>query len=371
MRQGASLLITSSLAFALLGACHTSAPTSATPTSTALEVTLVPTIPTGTLPPTQTLIPTSTQVPTQTPWPTATALPIPTLITHTWQAGPVLMQYASTSGDGGIPFYNGIPTVLYVDGTFITGKWNTNHAEIMQGKLNRKETCALLNAIDQTGFFSLAPEEWFWNAARAQYDGYAVGEGAPGVILDARAWVTQTVNFYELDILLDVLKDEPDTVKSRYVPKAIRDVYALEAYLRARPLKRYAPDRFLFTVTSYGKWTEGKDWPKWPLSFPLSTLISPTVLYEWQLVPYAIEGPEVTWLYKKYYQHIPSYDGVNFNEDGVAYSVTAFPLLPMESFNGRVNYELTIPSADVPITTTTMTCYPTDGVLPIPAESER
>lgn len=76
----------------------------------------------------------------------------------------------------------------------------------------------------------------------------------------------------------------------------------------------------------------------------------------------------MTWLYKKYYQHIPSYDGVNFNEDGVAYSVTAFPLLPMESFNGRVNYELTIPSADVPITTTTMTCYPTDGVLPIPDE---
>ena len=267
-----------------------------------------------------------------------------------------------------MPFNTGVPTILYTNGTLITGKWETDHMEIMQGKLSRKEACALLNTIDQTGFFNLAPEDWMSNAYRAQYDGYAVGEGAPAAIIDVQAWVTQTVSFYELGILLDVLKEEPDSVKDRYVPKAIRDVEALKVYLRPKTLKPYVPDRLLLTVTSYGQWTEGKDWPKWPLSTPLSVLISPTVLYTGQLVPHVIEGPEATWLYRKYYQQLPIYDGADFNEDDFAYNVAAIPLLPLESFNAKASGELTIPSADVPITTTTMTCYPTDGVLPIPDE---
>lgn len=369
MRQGASLFITSMLAFALLGACNASTSISPTPTSTATQATSTPILATSTILPTETRTPTSTQVPTPTPWPTATPLPIPPLITHTWQAGPVLIRYASGYGDGGMPVDLAIPTILYADGTIITGKLGTNYTEIMQGKLSRKEVCALLNTIDQTGFFKLTLEEWRWDSYQAQVNDFSIGDGLPVSIIDVQTWMTQTVAFNDLDILTDESKEKLDPVKDRYPPKAIRDVKALKVYLQLKSLKRYMPDRLLLTVTSYGQWTEGKDWPKWPLSSPLSTLISSTVLYTGQLVPHAIiQGPEALWLYKKYYQQRFIYDGANFNEDDFAYNVSAIPLLPLESFNAKASGELTIPSSDVPITTTTLTCYPTDGVLPIPDE---
>ena len=367
MLKGTQLLITSLLTFALLGACHASTPIP-TPTATAIEATLTPAIPTNTPPPTHTPIPTSTQVPTETPWPTATALPIPPLITHTWQAGAVLVQYAALGGDGGMPFDIGVPTTLYTNGTIITWRRESEHLEVMQGRLSHKEVCAFLNTIDQTGFLNLAQQDWMQNTYQAEYDGYAVGEGAPSSVISVRAWVTQTVSFYELGILLNVLKDEPNSVKDRYVPGAIRTVYALRDYLQAKSLKRYVPDRLLLIVNSYGRWTEGKDWPKWPLSAPLSALISPTILYEGQLVPHAIEGRQAASLYQNYYQQLPYFGGVGFNENGIAYNVVAFPLFPMESFYGRTHYEHTLPSSDIPITTITMTCYPADGVLPIPDE---
>ena len=367
MLKGTQLLITSLLTFALLGACNASASIPPTPTITATKVTLTPTIATSTFTPTETFTPTSTLVPTQTPWPTATPLPISPLITHTWQAGPVLVQYASEFGDVG-PYDIHVPTTLYTDGTIITWRRESEHLEIMQGKLSHKEVCAFLNTIDQTGFFNLAQQNWMQNTYQAEYDGYAVGEGAISSVIDVRVWVTQTVGFYGLDTLLDVLKDEPNSVKDRYVPRAIRAVYALRDYLQAKPLKRYVPDRLLLIVNSYGQWTEGKDWPKWPLSAPLSTLISPTILYEGQLVQHAIEGTQAASLYQNYYQQLHYSGGVGFNENGIAYNVVAFPLLPMESFYGRTHYELTLPSSDIPITTTTLTCYPADGVLPIPDE---
>ncbi|MCL4505729.1 MAG: hypothetical protein M1434_01285 [Chloroflexi bacterium] len=260
----------------------------------------------------------------------------------------------------------GVPTILYTNGTFITGQLSDNHIEIMQGKFSRKEVCALLNTLDQTGFLNLASQDWDQNTNRAQYEGVMADEGAPSTIIEVNAWLTQTVSFYELNLLLNVLKGQPDSVKDRYVPKVIRDTDSLLAHTEPRTLTSFVPNRLALVVRSYGQRTYAKDYLKWPLSLPLSKLISSTLENVDQIVPRAIEGPEATWFYRQFYQHVRFTDGVSFSENGVAYSINAFPLFPFETFAGRVAGEYSIPSSDVPITTTPMTCYPADGVLPIP-----
>jgi hypothetical protein len=226
--------------------------------------------------------------------------------------------------------------------------------------------CAVLNTIDQTGFLNLAPQEWMWNTYHAQSDGYSVGEGAPSTYIDVQGWITQTIKFYELYEVLNALKDEPDTIKDRYVPKAIRDVDSLLAHLSAQTLKPYVPNRLVLVVTSYGPQIFTQPSPRWPLSLRLSTLVSPTLVNEDQVVPQVMEGPQVTQLYERYFRQTSGYDAVDFMEGDVTYSVLAFPLYPYESFNGRAKFNPKIPSPDVPFTTTAMTCRPSDGVLPIP-----
>jgi len=54
-----------------------------------------------------------------------------------------------------------------------------------------------------------------------------------------------------------------------------------------------------------------------------------------------------------------------YSEAGRNFYVLARPLLPYESPAGA-GYPWQIPSPDVPTSTVELTCYPEDGVLPIP-----
>jgi hypothetical protein len=382
-----------SIVISLLGACSASTPIVATlqsdpgATSTHAALTSLPTdIPTTafvtatpiamsatpTLPPTHTPLPTiTTALPTETPWPTSTALPIPALVTHTWQANPVLIELGSTGGDGGPPYQARAYSVLYADGTFLISQRQGNHFEQMQSVLNRKQICAILYTIEQTGLSNLAARNWEANMYRADTDGYRIGEGSPAAIILARSWFSQTIFFPVLYQALEALKDEPEEIVSRYVPKAIRDVYTLLDTYKPAILKRYIPDQFMLIIEMRSDELPNKDTPLWPLPLRLSNLITPSPPSS-DPYPYVppvlqlIRGWEANRFYEKYYGNTdyPN-DDLAFSENGMVYHVAIRALLPMETLHGRDNFE-PLPSSDYRSHTISMSCYPSDGVLPIP-----
>ena len=374
MLKGTRRLIISSLILALACACATSPVPLPTLTSTVATLPLaimtsVSTPFTSTILPTThpavipTFAPTDTPTPevtaSETPWPTATPLPLSPLITHTWQVGPVLIQqYIYASSDGGpclFCSFRDVPTILYSDGTLIMGRDLGAGREIVQGKLSRQQMCAVLNTIDQTGFLQLAPQDW-----------YRLETGGPSMYIDVQAWITQTISFYEPQFVLEAFKDEPDTVKKLSVPKVIRDVDSLLTNLSVQNMKPYAPNRLVLFVTSHNPQVWPPFDPQWPLTLKLSTVVSPTLVDETQVVPQALEGPQATQLYERYFRQISGDAPVDFVEGEFIYSVSVLPLYPYESFTGRAESNPKIPSPDVTYTTKTMTCQPSDGMVPIP-----
>lgn len=227
--------------------------------------------------------------------------------------------------------------------------------EIVQGKLSRQQMCAVLNTIDQTGFLQLAPQDW-----------YRLESGGPSMYIDVQAWISQTISFYEPQSVLEVFKDEPDTIKKLSVPKVIRDVDSLLTNLSVQNMKPYAPNRLVLFVTPHNPQVWPPFDPQWPLTLKLSTVVSPTLVDETQVVPQALEGPQATQLYERYFRQISGDAPVDFIEGEFIYSVSVLPLYPYESFTGKAESNPKIPSPDVTYTTKTMTCQPSDGMVPIP-----
>ena len=143
-------------------AAITAIPPSATPSSTP---TAAPS-PTHTLPPptaTSSPQPTATATPQPTATPTPAATPTPTLAPLSQQ---ILIEDADDGGDGGdlSTFYGGrsMPRfILYMDGRLLVREWelfddpHMNARHYQETTLTSTEMCALLQAVQATGFLTV------------------------------------------------------------------------------------------------------------------------------------------------------------------------------------------------------------------------
>jgi hypothetical protein len=197
----------------------------------------------------QTHQPTKTVIPSRTPTVTRTVTPtlVPTLtstssvplVSHDWKPNPILITYYNDWDGfcGGVCPPDPPSFVLYGDGNFFM--FNSVEADThpqyhyLHKKLDRSETCRILNTIDQTGFFEFDPST------------YSIGKvyDASNWRIEVYAWRRKDVSLYALGEFLDFLGVEPDTVPSTVEdPPYILNTFTLLYNFPPDGLDIYIPD---------------------------------------------------------------------------------------------------------------------------------
>lgn len=308
--------------------------------------------------------PTWPAAPTRTPAPTPTATPVPTplpitpLEVRTWDAAPVLVSFGAYGGDSGDPFasYLSLPRLLlYADGRLIATEYVPGEGDrILQTRLDRPAVCALLNTIDQAGFFDYDPAHYDEN------QNLIVSDGGGTTIISVHAWRSRYVAHYDL---WDILQDEPAPWVQEFLAAcgcfslALRDTYRLlDAYAPAGA-EPYLPHEVLLLVTPDPFGLTG---PPWPISAVSLGQVSPET--EYAIGRLLLHGEEARAVYQELGGTV---QGQVYSEGDRYFYVLARPLLPYESVAGAES-PWQIPSTDVPTSTVELTCYPEDGVLAIP-----
>lgn len=353
----------------LLAAC---APAPTVEQATAVTGTAGPTTPAATVPlpiptqtpsprPTWTRTPTPTHTPTPTatpPGPTLTPIPITPLMTRTWMAGPALVLFGAGGGDSGDPFAGFYPVpkfLLYADGTLITTRYTDQGGQFFRSHLERQAVCAVLNTIDQTGFFDYDP------SAYNSYRNWSV-DGAGSTVIEVHAWRSQDIVHYALALMVEdayAQYAQRDLAACRCVPTALRETYRFLRYYEPDRLEPYVPEEVLLLVTE-----DNHIWGAEPWSVAGISLTQ--VLRESDepgLGTLLLHGEEGRFVYQALGGTILTRP---YTQGGRSFWVMARPLLPYESAAGVLDYRWEIPSPDVPATSIEFTCYPEDGVLPIP-----
>jgi hypothetical protein len=200
--------------------------------------------------------PSLTPPPSQTPQPTDTSTAVPTLSAHTWNPDPVLVLFDVRGGDGGTLFPLPPRLIVYADGqffvsqeSFIQDEWRL---QLLTVQLERKDACALLNTIDQAGFFDYDP---------STYIDHISGGGNGEWHIVANAWGTNRVLLYGLGTLVDVNWSELALSGTPVVLPAIRDTYLLLSRYRPSGLQIFQPERVGIWVGSPRQAQSGAVWP--------------------------------------------------------------------------------------------------------------
>lgn len=362
-------------------ATATSSLSSVAPTHTAARVTVTPQ-PTFTprssatprVPqPTRTPGPSATPqppLPTRTPTPTAsvtpTSSPVPPLVAHTWQAEPVLLQYKIYGGDGCCPHPGPPRLILYADGrlfqtigTRINDEYRT---QVLVQQLSPTNVCAILNTIDQTGFFDYDPATYVSPDSE-----YLPTDGASFWDITVNAWQTKTVSLYALGFFIAEEANWSETCpgcpRLPPIPPSLRNTYHLLHDYDLAQSEIYQPEQLALRIEDAGPGTFGE---LWPLAQPtLSDLYARFVESSAAGQELVVEGAEAQTLYQVFQQSMDR-SGLPFHDGTHEYRVYLRPLLPYEAPTAPDAYHSVIPSANFENPTPTLQCTPADGVLPIP-----
>ncbi len=158
-----------------------------------------------------TLTPTRTPTPTPTVTPTPTPLPVAPLVAHDWTTEPVLLRFGQIGGDGADPLDYSLPSlILYSDGTLIYRQWaessdGAGRLQLWQVDLDRQKICALLNTIDQAGFFDYDPKTYVPEGQYLSFD------GSSSTVIEVNAWRSKHISLYGLWVFLN---DEPSMARA-------------------------------------------------------------------------------------------------------------------------------------------------------------
>lgn len=267
---------------------------------------------------------------------------------QTWEAGPVLVAFGTFREDPAPFGVSHVPSlILYTDGRLVV------HADegLQERHLTRQEICALLNTIEQAGFFDA-------EVAAFQEEINHLGLGlASTTRIEVNAWQSRGVNIDALWEAIDHLEVE--------VPAGLRVTFELLRDYRPQNLTPFQSEQVAVGFYRYPAGDGPEDTATWSLDWPTLEEMFAQAKVEnrqqgWGLL---LEGEAAA----RVEGEIHRVDGRVFAEDGAVYFVSARPLLPYESLESALSYQAQIPSADVAITPTTLTCYASDGVLDIAA----
>lgn len=298
--------------------------------------------------------------------PTLTSTPQPPLIAHEWFPEQVLIL-KDNRGWGG-KFWLEFPPdfVLYADGLLFIRDRDREKIRLLYKKLDRREICQNLNTLDQIGYLDFDP---------TTYDPKKSGS----VILDAgadritvNAWKSNRGDFYALGAFLyDELEHGVYGLGDKtFIEPSLRNLYYfLEGY-PTTDMEIFQPGRLVIWITKEEK--ESNE--EYPLKFGVWPFESISLADLWTKsgsLDY-IHWDHFVVLYGDQAKNVYSFFGEAFydagaivyeeNPDGTKtqYLVFARPLLPYEY------PQYPIPTPGTPKPNFKLSCYPSDGVLPIP-----
>ncbi len=294
---------------------------------------------------------TKTRTPTATLTPTATA--VPPLKPHTWIPDLVLVQIAVGGGDGGPPGDFPPDLILYYDGLLIrSGEKSFYSYQPTYTYLSRKETCQVLNTIDQIGFLEYGSPAFY------EFPTW----GAPSRTVEVNAWRSTTVHYpnyegirsgdpYEFEC------DDSHCIEQLRVVPALRKTYDFLASYDPGGWKYYRADKLLVWVfpRTNDPPTEIKDWPLKSLSIQELFLQSGVGEYYGLTI---LEG-EIAQEWQAKVQN------GSYSQGDLTAHVYARPLLPYEEFQPVYSYTV-LPGPNAPQPTEPLSCKVIDGVLPVP-----
>lgn len=310
--------------------------------------------------PTQTPYPTWTVTSTITP--TGTATPQPPLEAHTWNPERVLISLGVKGGDGWYRVVDLPGYTLFSDGRlFLSGIETENGIRVRKirfAQLGRSGACKLLNTIDQNGFFDYDPSTY-------QEPG---SDGGGSTIITVNAWRQKNGTFYDLGNALDNL----DEVWSPKNTPALVNTASLLFWYEPSELQEYEPDRVAIWIYENIRWKEDNKnvEREWTLTIPrLADLHAQTgsAMDDWN-GQYMIYQGDVA---KSIYRYLADTDisGV-FTEGDYQYTIFVQVLLPYQLPRINANTSVSV-FEDLPIRHPDMSCYISDGILPIPTPPVR
>ncbi|MFZ5857435.1 MAG: hypothetical protein ACOYZ6_11440 [Chloroflexota bacterium] len=301
--------------------------------------------------------------PTQTPYPTwtvtstitqtGTPTPQPPLVAHTWTPERVLISLGGIGGDGGYRVVDLPGYILFSDGRLFTSEIEEENGvwvrRIRYAQLGRSGACKLLNTIDQNGFFDYDPATY----QKPQSD------GGPSTIITVNAWRRKSGTFYNLQHLRMSLEG-PDLNSP-----ALKNTADLLFWYEPPDLQEYEPDRVAVWIYENLKWKEDyKNLEReWTLKVPKLVdlhLMTGSAIDDWN-EQYVIYQGDIA---KNVYRYLADTDisGI-FSEGDHQYTIFVQVLLPYQL--PRRNSNISV-FEDLPLSHPDMTCYPSDGILPIP-----
>ena len=321
-----------------------------------------------------------------TPFPTFTISPTstlqPPLVEHTWQPETVLISFYETHGDGGAdyPFTIKPSFLLLADGRLFVSHYDleTGEYSILTRQLNRREICQHLNTLDQIGYLDYDP-------ATYQFVGGSPSIlGAPGNIITVNTWsMAQENSYYELSRYMDggrygpsIGLDPNDPNGRPVVSPALRDTYYFLSRYPSAGLQKYDPTRLALLIYQTKKPSNDSSvtLSKWLLQNPtLAELFAEGGSSFSDNIHRALvlKGATAQSVYDALGRY-PSVSGYFYEEnDGVEqyYHLSVDALMPYESPEGDDMYLAQIPAPGTENPNFTLTCYPSDGILPIPTPS--
>lgn len=354
----------------------------ATPLATATP-SLTPSL---TLQPTRTRYPSRTPTPSLTPFPTLTISPTstlqPPLTEHQWQPERVLISLEFTPGDGGF-FAPSYPSfILYADGNmFKTGFLqikNEYRKQLLFKKLDRKEICQNLNTLDQIGFLDYNPESYIFT------DGGPQIQGAGSASIRVNAWKTHEGHYYELPLYIGLnfpasLASILDLKNQRGFPvisPALRNAYYFLSEYSVEGFEIYKPDRLAVWIRpleqdSIDYVENNENTKEWTPKAPSLASMFAKIDYgdnEFSNHYLVLTGKDADVVYQflnKSFGEDYYYELKNSGEK-IYYVLSARPVLPYEL---PLDYTSKIPAPGSVKPDFKLTCYPSDGILPISTPS--
>lgn len=357
----------------ILTACAPAVPLATTPASE----TPMNTLPPGQVP-SHSQIVTPSFVPFSTLTPSATSTFQPPLTEHEWNPEIVLISMRENMGDGGMLLgdLGPPPFILYADGSlFITqdvAVGNYYATRVLIKKLSKVEICQHLNTLDQAGYLDYESSSYIFIGDKP------FGAGGSSTFIVVNAWKSKSDQYYDLGFYLreDIIHKLYGQNGYPVISPALRDAYYFLYEYPTDGFEVYKPDRlaiwilpveknFLDMFDQQIKIWEMKDWP-------LENLINSA-----KLMPDS-NGEKFIILNTDEAKSVYSYLGeviglsafvVEDSQDGIKkyYALFARPLLPHEMPSESYVSTIPVPGSTKP--DFKLTCYPSDGILPVPASS--
>lgn len=285
-----------------------------------------------------------------------TSTPVPALKNHTWIPNNILVELGIRGGDGCCTFEFQPIFILYADGLLIRTN-NFIENDTYHRQLGQKDTCKILNTIDQLGFFEYDPIIY-----RSPFD----GGGSTYIWVDA--WKSKYIRHVDLSHFIygrgyETLEGCDQCLPAPVILPAINNTFLfLDNFSSGAEL--FKPDRVIVYMQLSQSTSTDPNAKDWPFGSPDLNFIYEKVQEsppDKHYITIVIEGPDAQlWM--------NAIGGIDlfFQEDGLTASTTTRYLWPHEFPEEDIHIGPRIVGTSPKTPTKPISCNASDGVYDLP-----